>query len=135
MSASHAAKQTARTWYQNKRLPLYFVVGGTFASGVTFLLYNRASHPSVESNKAIRGNETQEVENGGPMSLHAEAGAGHGASTQGSKMRHTMRGTGMMEGQATSGIFPNEAIAEKMRDVMGAEHPEHAEVLKNKEKK
>lgn len=130
--ASQTAK-TASTWYQTKRIPLYLVVGGTFAAGVTFLTYNRAQHPTVESNKAMRQNEMHEVEPGSPMTEHVNRGAGHGASTQTSGVRSQLRSTGMMDGQSTHGILPNEAIANKLRDLVGPEHKEHEELLsKNK---
>lgn len=128
MASSQAAK-TAATWYQTKRLPLYVVVGGTFGSAVTYLLYNRALHPQVESHKGIRQNEMHEVEPGSPMSEHVNRGAGHGATSQTSGVRSGLRSTGLMDGQTTHGIMPNEAIANKMREVMGPEHKENAEVL------
>lgn len=129
--ASQTAK-TASTWYQTKRIPLYLVVGGTFASAVTFLSYNRSQHPQVESHKDVRQNEMHEVEPGGPMSEHVNRGAGHGATTQTSGVRAGLRNTGMMDGQSTHGIMPNEAIANKLREYVGPEHKEHEEILANK---
>ena len=37
------------TRYQNKRVPLYVVVGGTVSSAAYFLLGNRAQSPHVGS--------------------------------------------------------------------------------------
>lgn len=45
---------------------------------------------------------------GSPMTEHVNRGAGHGASTQTSGMRSQLRSTGMMDGQSTHGILPNE---------------------------
>lgn len=42
------------------------------------------------------------------MTEHVNRGAGHGASTQTSGVRSQLRSTGMMDGQSTHGIMPNE---------------------------
>jgi hypothetical protein len=42
------------------------------------------------------------------MTEHVNRGAGHGASTQTSGVRSQLRNTGMMDGQSTHGIMPNE---------------------------
>ena len=47
-------------------------------------------------------------------------------------MRQGLRNAGAMKGQSTDGILPNDKIVGVMRNVMGHEHEEAAEVLKNK---
>lgn len=42
------------------------------------------------------------------MTEHVNRGAGHGATTQTSGVRAGLRSTGMMDGQSTHGIMPNE---------------------------
>lgn len=41
------SKSHAIYFRHSQRIPLYLVVGGTFASAVTFLTYNRSQHPQV----------------------------------------------------------------------------------------
>jgi hypothetical protein len=38
---------------------------------------------------------------------------------QGSVGRHVIRATGMMDGQNTSGIMPNEAMTDAIRNIVG----------------
>lgn len=76
-------------------------------------------------------NELYEVEANGSNSPSAKAGR-HGATAQGSVGRDVIRATGMMDGQNTSGIMPNEAMTDAIRNIVGTEHDENKAVLERK---
>ncbi len=46
------------------------------------------------------------------MTELVDRGAGHGATTQTSGVRSGLRSTGLMDGQTTDGIMPNEVCAD-----------------------
>lgn len=130
MAASQKAAQVAQTWYQSKRLPLYIVVGTTVTCAGSYL-YTRFRNPQTQTNKDSRMNELYEVEANGSNSPSAKAGR-HGATAQGSVGRDVIRATGMMDGQNTSGIMPNEAMTDAIRNIVGTEHDENKAVLERK---
>mmetsp|Transcript_15970 Transcript_15970/g.47985 ORF Transcript_15970/g.47985 Transcript_15970/m.47985 type:complete len:139 (-) Transcript_15970:585-1001(-) len=133
MAASSKAAQTAQRWYQTKRIPLYVVVGCTVTAAATYVT-SHGTHPSVQTNKEMRMNSLHETEGAGADAHLAYVEGEHpgGATTQGSPGRKAIRGTGLLKGQETSGILPNNAIADKLRDVVGHEHEEHKEILDRK---
>lgn len=130
MATSQKVAQTAQTWYQSKRVPLYVLVGTT-VTGAASYLYTRIRNPQTQADKESRMNALYEVEANGANSPSAKAGQ-HGATCQSSPGRDAVRAAGLMDGQNTSGIMPNEAIANAVRGLVGAEHDENAAVLERK---
>jgi len=103
-------KSTAKTWYQPKRVPLYAVVGLTFASAATFLLFNRTAHPSVEASHGLKKDGLAEERD----SMEEE-----GRNIKESNGRKLTRGMGLHDGMNSDGIMPNTKIARKLGDVLG----------------
>lgn len=130
MAASGKAAQTAQTWYQSKRVPLYLLVGTTVTGAGTYL-FTRFRNPQTQTDKDSRMNALYEVEADGANSPSAKAGQ-RGATCQSSPGRNAVRASGLMDGQNTSGIMPNEAIVDTVRALVGAEHDENKAVLDRK---
>ncbi|KAK9804079.1 hypothetical protein WJX73_003402 [Symbiochloris irregularis] len=100
---------TAQRWFQGKRVPLYFVVGGSLL-GAGLYLNSRARHPHTETNKAHRKDPVPEER--GSM-------AQEGNNYKNSKGRQLTEKLGLVDGHHSDGIMPNTKIARKMGDMMG----------------
>ncbi|BDA46468.1 hypothetical protein COCOBI_08-5610 [Coccomyxa sp. Obi] len=103
------AISTARTWYQPKRVPLYIVVGATFAGAASYLWWNSTS-PHVEGNRALRKD---------PLADERGSMAAEGKDWKETGTRKLSRDTGMHRGMESHGILGNETMPRKIGEFLG----------------
>jgi hypothetical protein len=102
------AIDTARTWYQPKRVPLYILVGATFAGAASYLWWNGTS-PHVEGNRALRKD---------PLADERSSMAAEGKDWKDTKTRQLSRDTGMHRGMESHGILGNETMPKKIGEFL-----------------